>query len=634
MGRTAALVRFNEPHDYDRPADLAGNLEPLFAPTGLTAPPLADGIIGRARTWSPTTGYHALEAVAGSTRLLRDVTLEAVVYLPWATTNGAYRILTRGKGTSAPERELYGLQLDVSGAPGAPLVTMRMRWQRADGSAATVPATTFQPPPGWLYLAAVRRWRSPTDVVVDYYVNGAWQGQVATAHGDIVDGVGGTLMIGTDATPVGMPAGSKIDDWRISNAMRTAEEIRQIYRRLFVYPGYAFELLKSLQPPGKTWPQSDDSKIQRFFAVAGDALAVPWSLAAELLEDFLPDRAWSFLDRWETITRLAPRAADSIETRRARVAAFVRKVHGYTRAEMLDNVAPLLDADVGDLVFVEGSTTLLDDFDGVLLKPYWTVEPATLADPFGLNHPPTVFGNEVYWDNLAINSRWDGTHREAALIRTSIAAEEGVHVQLDVTRVTQGNGSAIGLFVLNRITGDAHLFGTKGDAGALKWWHATIISGVYSETLGAAVPGAGGGGSPSDHTWLLRYRDRGGGFADLDVQVDGHDMLGTFVHLFENVPTISGRAWAGLFISDTTAPSGGGFQLHASAFRIFAPASPIAFEWAIYRDPALGGAPDFGAARQVIQKTKPAHTRGEIIESLTFTYDTAPSYWDRSLWGA
>jgi hypothetical protein len=149
------------------------------------------------------------------------------------------------------------------------------------------------------------------------------------------------------------------------------------------------------------------------------------------------------------------------------------------------------------------------------------------------------------------------------------------------------------------------------------------------------VVGGGGGGSPSSTSWLLRYVDRGGGFADLDAQLGGHDMEGTFDHIFEHVPTISGRAWAGVFFSDnTTVPTAGGAQIHATAFRIFAPASPIAFEWAIYRDPALGGSPDFLAARQIVQKTKPAHTRGEIVESLEFTYDTAPAYWDRSLWGA
>jgi hypothetical protein len=613
--RTAALLRFNEAADYVRPVDEAGSLSPLFVPAGLTAPAKVDGIVGGARAYTAARGFHGTEAVAGSTRLLRDVTLEAIVDLPWASTDGTYRIVTRGKGTSAAERELYGLQVVATGG----VVQLQMRWQRSSGAAATVPAVTVEPPSGWLYAAAVRRWVSTTEVVVDYYLNGEHAGQVTSAHGDLADGIGGTMLIGTDATPTGMPSGSVIDDIRISRVARTGEEIRQQFRRMFVYGDYGYDLLRSLQPPGDTWSQDPDSRIQRFFRVAGDALGQAWSAAAQVLEDFLPDRAWSFLDRWEAVLRLQSKATDSVQTRRSRVIAFMRKVHGYSRAKVLDALVEMLDVtSASDLSIVENSNTWLDDFSGSSIGGRWQQE-----KPAAGHDITQSAGVLALSQSIGDDSRWTGMIRGPVSMRTSIEETEGAEVVAHVAAFAPtADGIKAGLFVWNQVTGDAHLYGFKRDAGVVKFFHATIVDGVYTEAIGA--------NRPAGTTWMLRYTERGG-VADLDYVVDPADFNGPWLPAFSAVATIEGGLWTGGFLSDDAAAATADAFVAFEDFRVFAPNGRVVFQWFVYRDPALGGFPDFDAAQQIIDKTKPAHTIGGIIESTDGAlYDTAPHAYDRS----
>jgi hypothetical protein len=623
--RTAALICFNEGHDWERATDEAGNLAPLFVPAGLVVPSSVDGVVGRARAFAPTQGFHALEAVGNSTRLLRDVTLEAIAFIPWTTTNGTYRLVTRGKGTSSGERELYGLQVVVTGAPSAPVVKIQMRWQVSSGAAAAVLAATVQPPTGWLYIAAVRRWVSTSDVQVDYYLNGEWAGQVTSTDGDITDGEEGTMMIGCDAA-AGMPAGSLIDDLRVTREVRTAEEIRQVFRRAFVFPGYGYELIRSLQPPGDSWAQSHESNIQRLFAVAGDALAGAWSLAAQMLDDYLPDRAWAFLDRWEGVTRLQPKANDSIAQRRLRVVTFMRKVHGYTRDKILDGLVDLLDvASTADLLFIENHNTWRDNFNpGTgFPDPRWTQE-ADIADGQAIS----IAGTRVdLYAPIASDASWTAALRVPVALRTTIESGRGAEICANVYAFAPtADGQATGVFVWNQVTGDAHLFGFKRLTGVVTLYHGTIVAGVYTEVAGIA--------RPAGTNWLLRLKDRENGLADLEYQVDASDFDAGWISAFADVPTIENAQWTGVYLSDDTAPTTANGGAGYDAFRYFTPYGRVPFQWFIYRDPALGGAPDFGAADQLIARVKPAHTQGAIIEQLTGAlYDTTGSTFDRAPYG-
>lgn len=624
---TVYLAHFDETQTHQMPADSTGNCLPLAQPAGLGRPTSVDGIVSRARQWAATQGFQCTEAVADSTRITRDCTIEAVANLPWATTNGTYRLLTRGKSGSTAERELYGLQMVVTGAPGAPVVKLQMRWQDAAGVAATVPSVTFVPPTAptpWLYLAATRRWLSTTSVEVAYYCNGVLLGTVTSSQGDIGNGSGGTMLVGCETgTPSGLPAGSLIDEVRVSSAVRSAEEIRWTQNYMFVFGAYGYELLKSLQPPGQARPQSPTSRFQQLFQVAGDALGVAWAKGAEMLDDFLPDRAWSFLDRWESVTRLAPTPGDSITTRRERVVGFLRRVQGFTRDQIVEAVVQLLDALTTDLQFLEASNIWLDEFPGVALDARWRNE--TGDGSIGVTG-----GHATLSCGAADVVPWTVALPKPVLARTTVPAELGVEVACKLTSLSLGeNGAAVGIFLQNRVTGDVHMFGIKRSAGANKYWYATILAGVFAETFGPTIA--------AGTSYWLRYVDRSAvslGTADVTYQVDGTTYDGPWTTL-ATMPAMNGeRQWCGIFMSDTVNPVVTGSSVNVESFRLYAPNSRIVFNWYIYRDPALGGSPDLVGAQLVIDKMQPAHEDGTITTALACLYDDDNSGYDRTPLGA
>jgi len=620
MTRTAALLYFDEREDYMLPVDSAGNLAPAAPPAGFTAPSSDDAVVGRGRTWTTTLqGFEAAEAVAGALKFNRDVTLEAVCELPWATTNGTYRLVTRGRSGSAAERELYGLQVVVTGAPGAPVVSLQMRWQRTGGAAATVAAVAFSPPAGWWYLAATRRWISSAECEVKYFVNGLHIGTVTSVHGDIAEGEGdgGHLLIGCD-TVAGLPAGSKLDDLRISGLVRSPEEVRWMHRAMFVFPAYGYELVKASLPPGDSYSGDPESQVQRELMLLGDALGQAWAKAAEIGDDFLPDRAWSFLDRWVALTRLPTALADSIDTIRARVVGFLRKVHGYNRDEILEAVLDLLDATAAQLQVVRKSQYFTEAFAGVAPAALWTQEAnaGTIVVAAGVCTLALQAGDD---------GRWDGAVRKAVSLRTSLEEVDHAEIIASVAPTLGENGAAVGLFVFHAVTGDAHLFGIKRDGGVNKWWHGKIVAGALTEVLGAAVP--------AGTTYWLRYIDRGA-TVDLDYRVDGSGFDGPWTTVFDAVASTTPRYWVGIFCSSSVNPVVTGSSGAFADFRTWTPRGRGAFNWFIYRDPAIGGTPDILGAQLVLNNMMPAHSRGFVSQALTLLFDDADGGFDTTPLGA
>lgn len=622
MARTNMLVRFNEAHDYEKPVDEAGNVLPFAAPSGLAMPTSVDGIVGRARRFSPSQGLISTEVNPGAapTRLTRDLTIEVIASIPWVTTNGTYRLVTRGRGNSVGvgEREAWGLQVVVSGAPAAPVVQLQMRWETAAGAAATVPAVTIAPPAGWLSLAATRRWISDTSVVVDYYANGEFVGQVTSADGALSEGLAASLLIGTSGALVGMPSGAVIDDVRITSDARSAQELRQIYRRSFVYPSFGYDLIRSLLPPGDSWSANEDSRIQRFFKVAGDGLATAWAKAGELLDDFLPDRAWSLLDRWESVLRLSSKYGDTIEARRARVIAFIRKVHGYSKAQILEGLVELLDvAHTTDLEFIEKDNFWSDPFTAGSLASRWLREPGTSAMGFA----PTSGKLDIDFAS-GKDARWDGTNRNAARLRTSIPAGDDFELAATLSAISfVMDGASAGVYVLNANTNDALLYGVKRISGFVQTWARTIIGGVVTDYFGS-----GAGVAPI----VLRLRRTADGLAQLSYSsalITDYN-ANTWTTDIASVPAPAGALWCGAFLSADTNPTTGTNGVDLSEFYLRDFDDPHVFEWMVFRDPALGGAPDIGAARQVIEKTKPAHTSGGITQARVALYDNALTGYD------
>jgi hypothetical protein len=623
---TRVLLHFQDAKDAAiLPSDRAGGLLPLRAPTGLTTPPLAAGLIGNGRSFNgTTTGLAALEDASSATRMRRSMTVEAVLSFDTGRlTNGARVIVARGLGGSATERRLWGLELVTSG--GGTAFGLQAYAEEAGGGAATIPsvALTRLPSSGFFHLAWVRQWVSASEVLYRVYVNGILQGEVTSADGDFSEGIGGTTTVGMRGDALGGYEeffADVINEIRISNVARVAEEIEHSYRQLVLYPAMGYELVKAHLPPGTAYSTDPDSSVQRELANVGAGLGLAWANLAEFENYFAPDKAVRFLSRWETVLGLRPRPGDTIEIRRGRVQGHLRTVHGFNRDQIRDALAGILDLDAEDLVIIETKNRFVDDFEGVSIHAHWwqfigngTI---TASDPVAV----------IQLQN-GDNGNWTRTVENAPRMYTSILEpnECEVAVQLDAHIIVAGTVNMGGIFIANRVTKDVLRFGVGNDAGTTKFRRSSITGATTTDAFGAAIPGT------SPPLWL-RILDLGDGTVNCDYSEVGFE--GPWTTVFAAVAAPAGYYWAGLFFMDEGATIGGNAQIDVEEFRIWSPNTDRIFEWGVYRDPALPGTPDIEGASDVLRRMKPAHTEGRIITDITAEAGSSDSLCEHCVLGA
>lgn len=613
--RTAALWHFNEP-DGVLASDAAGNVGDLVAPAALTAPPRAGGIVGFGRQWSAAKGLKGSELVVDALRLRRTMSIEALFF---ANGDGTRFIAQRGANTgTAAERILWGLKLTRSGSS----CTIQMYWQKANGTAATVPGKTFTLTTDWVYLAAVRRWASAGIVFVDYYVNDQPLGTVTSTDGDIDGGDGGTLFIGVNdgaGTPAtGLIAGDVIDELRISRDERTPEELRQIYRRMFVFPQLGAELVRAFLPPQVAsggYSRDPSSVFQREIGIEGSAIGNAWSLATILIEDFLPDRATQTLDHWEAVTKLLPSPGDDYATRRARVVGHLKKLHGYSREKIADSIAPLLGCTPAQVTFREFTNRWADDFTAAL-STVWTsvtgggAAPATSGGKLNLSFASTH------------DARWTGAVDNAPRIVRALSEQEEAEVYLQIATITLANaGDRAGLAsVANLASGaDHHLFGVQWTGAALAFFEERSLGGVLTtHTYGA----------PPATPFILRVR-LAAGQATLSY---GSSFDGPWTSV-ATVPTIAIAAGLGPFLSSAGSSPASGGALAVEEARAWQPNDRNVFRWIVYSSPPPPAGTNLAQAQLLVDLTKPAHTEG-IVAGTLFLHDDPESVHDLTLHGS
>jgi hypothetical protein len=635
--RTAILLHFNEPATAIQPIDSAGTLASLVVPAGLTAPATVDGDLGRARQFGVGKGFEGTEAIVGGGKLLRSMTLEAVLsYQAGRLLVARHTIIGRGRNSgTAAERNLWSMVLvgSVSGATAQIVVN----WTDASGFDEGIGSASFQLPAniatgGRMYIAATRHWLSTTEILVEFFVNGRSIGTATGTHGDLAGGDGGHTTVGYAEV-----SGSKIEHFldtidviRVSTEDRSGEEIRQIYRRNFVYPDEAHEVLRALLPGGSVfgdvYSRDPSSGIQRELRVEAEGMAWGVSKAAELEEDFLPDRAWFSLARWEKVARLSSLSTDTFATRRARVVAHLRKVHGFQRSEILKALVGPLALTEAQLQLIEVSNQLNEDFLGVSIAAFWTQEPN--AGTIGIS------GGKVDLDiQIGDDARWDGSNRKAVALRTTIGEEAQCEVLIALTPSLSENDVMCGAFISNTM-GDAFQFGIIRDLGVNKWFYRTIIGGVATTTLGAAVPAG-------TVYWLRAVVAPGGATVTISRAVDPSGLPWTddftWVTEFTAVGTLTvQKQWAGPFVgtrslASATANSGA----DVLAFRIYCPQLLLVYQWYVYRDPSLVPTTyDVKGAQLVVDLMKPAHTFGDVVEATAALCDSPYTRCDREPLGA
>jgi hypothetical protein len=620
---TVALWHFDEKEDYMRPSDVLAHVG-LLVPAVTNRPTIVTGAFGLARGFAVASsrGYRGVCPDVPSQRALRltrsfciDVVLQ-----PLADPAAPETIWARGKTGSSAERQVACVQLLRS--TGA----FRFRWEEKDGTLRTADVTGIQYPAGRLYLAFNRVWRAPDDCDVEVYINGELAGVANSATANIDDGDSGEVTVGCrfDGANYVEFLNAEVDELRVAQGARSAEEIKHTFNVLFTYPQWGYELIQNSKPPGSADPSNPESLVLRTQMLEGDAMALAWSKVDELSLFYHPDVAWSVLDHWERITRLAPLPTDSVQARRDRVVSHLRKIQGYHRDGIREAVYKLLGYAVpADVPITELSNMFVDDLGA--LGGAWVQEPR--------DGTITPTGTDT---TLALQAGDDGrwlynADEKAVRIRTDIRSSVGMEMIAAFDPSGLAADSMVGLFLLNLTANQNHLFGIFNDAGTLKFAYRRFTAGAVLptpvHTLGVAVPAA------VDRTYL-RIRVKDSGLLNLAYRTDGSGYDGPWTEVFDDIATIDPINYGGAFLSADTNPSAGTQSVDVRDWRLWCPASRHVYNWFVYVDPVLHPEADLAGAQVVLDRMKPAHTNGSIITSLIALCDDPFTGCDRTPLGA
>jgi hypothetical protein len=580
QGPSLVMLRFTEP-DGVRPSDSAGNLDDL---AGDDPPVSADAWTGRGRSFDGTNEISAEDLPGRDTLSTRDVSLQAILSVADSGTDPA-PIYQRGT--------VGAVSFGVRVAGGDDVITIETYWDTGGLATATFPLTDE-----FILLTVTRRWESTTRVVVRVYVGE----EMIAEHVDTDGGIAGST---TAATFIGWdgPEGEDLhfhgvlDELRVADYELTHEEVRATWRRLARYQPNGIEMLRGLIPPGLRWMANPASRIGRVMRVVGQALGYAAAKAEELRETWLPDSGYrEQVERWERIRGIAPRARDSLDIRRARLAALFRREHGYSPAAIREALAELFDQEPDEIELLEFTNETTDDF--------------TTLD-------------ELRW---RVDGTWDIATGQ---LRYFDDVDAPVHA---TTALSSGDGEIVALVKLASVP----VFPDDMLVGLVLVKHLTRLylgirsdgAGVY--TLVARSSGVdtdletiAGAWDPAEPVWLRAIADEPG------IYRVGYSLTGPetgFVEALHAGPVSPDEA--GLAIEPGTAT---GDTAHAlfDDFLTRTPHGARAFHWYAYRDPGLPGSPDMQGARAVVTKLKPAHTHGAAITTLSVLCDNAETVCDR-----
>jgi hypothetical protein len=338
--------------------------------------------------------------------------------------------------------------------------------------------------------------------------------------------------------------------------------------------------------------------------LSGAGLGYATARAEELRATWLPDRAYADeIARWERLYGLAPRALDSLDVRRQRVAAFVARDNGYSPEQLQEVLADPFDLAVDDVEILEFSNTITDDFATLELER-WFTDPAAAW---------TIASGALKGERLAtVDARWDLQNRKAYRCLTSLSSGEGRVVLLaKLSGWTLSSDAVLGLQLFNGRTGNSLWFGLKG-GGTDYVGHVSYVDGeqaaFHEITSGVTSP-----------IWLRIIKDA--------------DVAGRYVLGYSSTGPTSGFTdetfddlipdpeWAGFGILGLDASGAADNSVSFDDVVIITPEGTRPFNWYAYRDPGLAGDPDLLGANLLLRRLRPAHTHAAAITSLSLLCD-------------
>lgn len=607
------LFRFEEPEGVS-PSDEFGGVDDLVS-VGTFAAPVVDGVLGRALDFeSEFSAYQGADVIEGATLHTRDVSVQAVLRWMDADQGTPGVIVCRGLDGDADEWYAYGLELrQVTADVGE----VRWFWHTSAGVLKTQVGGHFMVEPdgstGFIMITATRRWVSPTEVELRYYVGAELLAEVSSADGDIGGGTAGHLSIGArrvDGTPPTWEhfLWGQLDELAIYDHALCAEEVAATWARLTVHQPAGVELMRDLAPPGAPISGDPASRIQRLLRVVGEGLGFATAKAEEVREYTLPDRAYGdHLDRWEAIARQTPAALISLEVRRRRVIAHLRS-RGIDQAAVREALRELLDVHPTQIEVLSFSNDFTDRFDD-LRAERWQAD-GTWAAVGGTAEVSAGAGEDLRWVDASI--------RSAARLRMAVPAAGDAFLAARCTYVDFPGDSEGGLVLEHGSRGDRLFYGVRHTSGVYQLvyqrWRAGALVDASPVVLATTTSAA----------HYLRIRSDlgpvivGDGEAKHRLQwsLDGVTFTSS-----PDITWINDHQWAGFYARGTDAGLAGDLTFDFDEFFMRLPFARRPFRWYAYRDPAVPGTPDMAGANALLRRLRHAYTTAAAITSRSVLCD-------------
>lgn len=613
------------------PSDSTGGLDDLAPPAAHTAPLAAEGWTGRGRAFvvADPTALMAVDAADGDTLTTRDASLVTILALDLANATDPCTVYCRGIGGSTSERYALGLELENQGGANHGDVDVVAYWETPAGVLKEQLIGTFRwPGDGVAFLLTVtRRWVSTSEVVLRAYVDEQLIAEVTSVDGDIGGATTGTTSIGARRTAGtwGRYYSGVIEEILVLDRELSPQEVTATWARLSRHQPEGVERLQALAPPGAPWFNDRGNRISRLGKATGQALGLVTATADELLQTWLPDQTSAAdIARWESLLGLAPRALDSLDTRRARVVAFLRRDNGYSLPQIRTALEGPFSMAAADIDIVEFTPTVTEPFT-TLSTERWHLEPAAR---WGI-----ASGKLRLAALAADDARWTRHARAPMHCRTPLytasgaperhaAARAGYVAQVNLVDYTIANpGDAlVGLFLYNFARGRALWFGAWKNGGQYDLAYATH-DGLVTSAFTNLASNIG-----TDNV-RLRIREDAASADHLTLE------WGTNSVSFDDLPDSAQISvtlapdYVGLAALATATTLGGNLTVDFDDFEVRSPRSERAFHWYAMQDGT--GSPDMIGANQVLRKLRPAHTHTAAITSLSLLCDNAGSGCDR-----
>lgn len=615
------LLRFDEAEAAIRPKDAAGSLQDLGITTGLTLAAVGDGALGRARVFSASTGtgFVAKDIVSGASLLTRDMSIQVVA--AWnAVGQAGYgtsgMLVQRGLGFAvggAPEIRCYALLIEPTGI--ARQGSLQWQWQDENGSGHAQAGALFaMPTTGFTMFTATRRWISPTEVLIRYFVGDVKIGEFITADGAIGGATTGTMQIG--CSPSGGGFGQffvgSIDEIMILPRELTPEEVEATWLRLTRYQPLGVQLFREMHDPGFPMPTDPGSDVQREIRYIGTALGYAAAQAENVRANMLPRRSYgSVLEDWETALQVTPQPHQDIDTRRARAEARLRQRRGSTPPGFQDSLEGLLGgASVDDLEFLAFDNTVRDDFATLNLLR-WDVTPAA---------------SWVAASGAARSSPAAGTYLMTGVVKNWLTSTMSVggdgreaRILCKVAMTTPQASLETGVYFGEAVGSNYLLLGLRDDAGTFKIVTESFIANVSQGLVVQATLG----GNPAN-LWLHLYQTTAQGTWkaawSTTSATTGFATSADITH-----PTL--QLLAGMYVRSTGATAGAA-QVNLDDFVMRQPFGTRPFNAYVFLDSALGFSPDRDGANSVVKAVKHAFVDGAFITSKSLLCDDLESSCD------